>query len=65
MEDSLAIPQNREQLQLNDMAFVEASEIRAAPDLVNQKWIRRYDLTVTLRRKITRTYPVLNIISGT
>jgi len=62
--DGLAIPQNNEQLGLNDMKFVSAGTIRAAPDLVNQQWVRRYDVTVALRRKITRTYPVLNLLSA-
>ncbi|MBN3744617.1 hypothetical protein G3N96_04095 [Burkholderia sp. Se-20373] len=65
LADGLAIPQNREQLQLQDMAFVSVGPIRAAPDLVNQQWVRRYDMTVTLRRKITRTYAVLNLKSAT
>jgi hypothetical protein len=64
LADGLSIPQNREQLRLNDMAFVSAGEIRAAPDFVNQQWVRRYDVTVLLRRKITRTYPVLNLLSA-
>ncbi|NSX05089.1 phage neck terminator protein [Cupriavidus gilardii] len=62
--DGLAIPQNSEQLGLNDMKFVSVGTIRAAPDFVNQQWIRRYDVTVALRRKITRTYPVLNLMSA-
>lgn len=33
--------------------------------MVNQQWVRRYDMTVTLRRKITRTYLVLNLKSAT
>ncbi|WP_334067261.1 LIC_12616 family protein [Burkholderia cepacia] len=63
LADGLAIPQNREQLQLQDMAFVGVGPIRAAPDLVNQQWVRRYDMSVTLRRKITRSYAVLNLKS--
>ncbi|HDR8938733.1 hypothetical protein QZM42_29545 [Burkholderia vietnamiensis] len=65
LADGLAMPQNREQLQLQDMAFVGVGPIRAVPDLVNQQWVRRYDMTVTLRRKITRTYLVLNLKSAT
>lgn len=64
LADGLAIPQNSEQLGLNDMAYVSAGEIRAAPDFVNQQWVRRYDIKLALRRKITRTYPVLNILSA-
>jgi len=64
LADGMAIPQNHEQLGLNDMAFVSAGEIRAAPDFVNQQWVRRYDMTLALRRKITRTYQVLNLLSA-
>lgn len=64
LSDGLAIPQNREQLGVNDMAFVDAGAIRAVPEMVNQQWIRRYDMTVRLRRKITRTYAVLNLLSA-
>lgn len=63
LADGLAVPQNREQLQLQDMAFVSVGAIRPAPDLVNQQWVRRYDMTVKLRRKVTRTYAVLNLKS--
>ncbi|KVP48396.1 LIC_12616 family protein [Burkholderia ubonensis] len=65
LADGLAIPQNREQLQKDDMAFIGVGPIRAVPDFVNQQWVRRYDMTVTLRRKITRTYAVLNLKSAT
>lgn len=64
LADGLAIPQNLEQLKANDMNSVETGEIRAAPDLVNQQWIRRYDLALVFRRKITRTYSVLNILTA-
>jgi hypothetical protein len=64
LADSMSIPQNSEQLALNGMKFVSASDIQPAPALINQQWNRRYDLTLTLRRKITRTYPVLNLIEA-
>lgn len=64
LADGMAIPQNSEQMALNGMKFVRASEIQPAPALINQQWTRRYDLTLTLRRKITRTYPVLNLLSA-
>lgn len=62
--DGLAIPQNIEQLKAMSVAFVSTSGIRAAPDLINEQWIRRYDLIVHFRRAITRTYAVLNILSA-
>lgn len=64
LADSMSIPQNSEQLALNGMKFVSASDIQPAPALINQQWNRRYDLTLVLRRKIIRTYPVLNLLSA-
>jgi len=64
LEDGLAIPQNLEQLKLSDMNCIETGQIRAAPDLINEQWIRRYDMAIVFRRKITRTYQVLNILTA-
>ena len=62
--DGLAIPQNLEQIKTNDIQSVSEGDMRAVPELVNQQWIRRYDVTLIFRRKISRTYPVLNILSA-
>lgn len=64
LSDGLAVPQNLEQLKAQDMNSIDTGAIRAAPDLFNEQWIRRYDLTLTFRRKITRTYAVLNILTA-
>lgn len=64
LSDGLAIPQNLEQLKAQDMNSVDTGKIIPAPDLLNEQWIRRYDLTLTFRRKITRTYAVLNLLSA-
>ncbi|WP_070106936.1 phage neck terminator protein [Burkholderia plantarii] len=68
LADGLAMPQNREPLQLHDMAFAGASPIRASPEPVDrqadQPAAYRYDITVSLRRKLTRTYAVLNLRSA-
>ncbi|QIE88045.1 hypothetical protein G5B91_17915 [Pseudomonas nitroreducens] len=64
LSDGMYIPQNGEALRALNMAFVEAGDLIAAPDLINQQWVRRYDLRIRLRRKIERTYPVLNILSA-
>jgi hypothetical protein len=64
LSDGLAIPQNLEQLKAQDMNSVDTGQIRAAPDLINEQWIRRYDLELTFRRKITRSYAVLNILTA-
>lgn len=64
LRDGLQIPQNREALYLQEIAFVEASEIIVAPALINEQWVRKYDLTITLRTQITRTYAVLNLLEA-
>ena len=65
LRDGFYIPQNLEALNLAGIGFVEADSIRAAPELFNQQWVKRYDLTLRFRRKVQRTYPVLNILSAT
>lgn len=64
LRDGMQIEQNREALRSDGMAFVSAGQMLAVPELYNQQWIRRYDLTIYLRRVINRTYPVLNIIEA-
>ncbi|GAC1042260.1 phage neck terminator protein [Rhizobium sp. No.120] len=64
LRDGLQISQNREALYLQDIAFVEASDIIAAPALINEQWVRKYDLAVTFRTQITRKYAVLNLLSA-
>jgi hypothetical protein len=46
------------------MNSVDTGPIRAAPDLINEQWVRRYDIELTFRRKITRSYEVLNILTA-
>ncbi|WP_283149011.1 phage neck terminator protein [Silvimonas soli] len=64
VRDGIYIPQNSEAIKQHNMAFIGASDIIPAPDFVNQQWIRRFDMTIRLRRQITRTYQVLNILSA-
>lgn len=62
--NGLYIAQNREALMAAGFDVLEAKRITAAPELVNQQWIRRYDLTIRIRRQVVRAYPVLNILSA-
>lgn len=56
--DGIKIPQNMEALQSNNIFFQEAQRIVRVPELVNQQWQMRRDLSLTFRRKIERLYPV-------
>jgi hypothetical protein len=62
--DGLWLPQNNSMLRHYSMAFVDAGQMRAIPELINTQWRRRYDFAITLRRQVVRTYSVLNIESA-
>jgi len=64
LRDGIAIPQNMEALNAVGIYFKECGSIRSVPELINQQWIKRVDMTVSLRRKVKRTYSVLNILSA-
>ncbi|GHE70024.1 bacteriophage protein [Camelimonas fluminis] len=64
LRDGLSIAQNREPMQRLGMGLVNVGNIVLLPELLNQRWLRRADLTVRIRRQIDRTYPVLNILSS-
>lgn len=64
LRDGAYVGQNNDQLKASQMSLRGVGEVRAAPDLVNQQWIRRYDVEISLRRKIERVYPVRNIVSA-
>lgn len=64
LRDGIFITQNSEAIKAQRMAFYGASDIRPVPELVNQQWVRRYDLFIQMRRQVVRVYPVLNILSA-
>ena len=64
LQDGLQIPQNLEALFIQGFSFVEARDARRAPEFFNQQWINRFDVTIRFRRRIDRTYAVLNILSA-
>jgi hypothetical protein len=64
LRSGLYVLQNLDTLAANGMALREAKRIVTAPDFLNQQWIRRYDLTVILRRNSVYSYPILNLLSG-
>jgi hypothetical protein len=60
----LYVAQNREAMQAQGIDLIEAVTITASPDLVNQQWVRRFDLPIRLRRKVQSTCPIRNIVSA-
>ena len=64
LRDGLAVAQNREPLFLVGIGVVQSGIRTRAPILLKEKWLKRSDLTVTLRREIRRTYPVLTVLKA-
>jgi hypothetical protein len=64
LRDGAYIPQNSEAIGLQGIALVEVLDAFAVPELVNQRWQRRYDMKMRFRRVIRRTYPVLNLLGA-
>lgn len=64
LRDGLWVPQNWEALNVVGVALLECSRARTATDIVNERFIRKVDLEMRFRRTITRTYPILNLLSA-
>lgn len=64
MRDGIQVPQNMEQLALANIGLVSVGEIQALPELVNQQYIKRYDLPLQFNRQIERVYGVRNIVEA-
>lgn len=63
IRDGFQIPNNREALFKANMGFVETSEARRLPELINERFRNRIEMNVVLRREVQRVYPILSIIS--
>lgn len=64
VRDGLYIPQNWEVLENSLLAFIATDTIRAVPELLNNNWLRRYDMSIRFRRMLHRSYAVENILSA-
>jgi hypothetical protein len=67
LRDGLYLTQNQEILFLGKMGLVGFSQITHVPELINNRFFDRCDITMTLRREIIRDYPILSFVqvSGT
>lgn len=64
LRDGLWISQNLEAAKTSGLYFVGIDPARAAPEFINQQWIRRWDSALTFRRMAARLYPINNIVSA-
>lgn len=64
LRDGILIPQNMEALAAQGLEILDTGPIITAPEFVNTVWVRRKDVTLQIRRAVSRTYPVLNLLSA-
>lgn len=62
--DGLQLSQNNESLLLANMSYQDITEAVRGPDLVNERWLERYETTLTLVRQMVRIYPILSFTSA-
>lgn len=62
--DNMMVEQNNETLKQFELTFADCSELTPFPELINNQWVRRYDITIRLRRKIIRDYGIKSLVSA-
>ncbi|MCT4716775.1 hypothetical protein MUA01_17605 [Enterobacteriaceae bacterium H18W14] len=61
--DGLYLAQNNAELNKIGPTFVSCGTLIPAPELINNQWLRRYNLTVTLHRQVIREYGIQSLVS--
>lgn len=62
--DGITVSQNNEELNAAGLTLYDYSKITPFPELINNQWVRRYDITVRLRRKVVREYGIKNLVEA-
>lgn len=62
--DGFQIQQNLEAMTLANMGFTDCSQITRSPELVNERWFNRTELTLVLALRVQRSYQVLSFASA-
>lgn len=64
LKDGFRLEQNRAQLQAMNTDVLEASQPVTLPALVTGKWRRRVDVTINMRRRVSRKYNIRSIVQA-
>lgn len=62
--DGLLVSQNNDELNRSGLTFLQHGRILNLPELINNQWVRRYDISVDLRRKIIRQYGIQSLVEA-
>jgi hypothetical protein len=64
LRDGLQVSQNRAALVAAGVGLVRTGNVVQVPSLVKERWQRRVDLPITVRRQILRNYPVMYLLTA-
>lgn len=64
LRDGLQIPQNREAMRAQGVVIVRSERIVHAPELINDVWFDRADITFQIAREVRRGYSILSLVSA-
>lgn len=64
LRDGLQIPQNSDQLVAAGMAVLGSEPMQYLPELVNDRWYERTDITINMNRNLARTYDILSLLGA-
>lgn len=62
--EGIYVPQNNAELNRAGLSLVGTGTLLCLPELINNQWVRRYDLTVTLSRKNVRSFNIRTLQSA-
>lgn len=64
IRDGMFVEQNREVIKRYGIVVVEIGQPKTVPMLINERWNKRIDVTISFRRQLVRVYPIESLVSA-
>jgi len=64
LRDGLTVAQNREAMAAVGIAYTGPQQLIHTPELINDRWWNRCDITLTFNREISRRYDILSFLEA-